>query len=430
MKTRLRTLTVAAVVALSTVSLQGLPQASAATDTFAFGVSAGGTRISAVGTTVTSDLTAESSLIGRSPASTSNQVASVRVGTLAQVGAVNTDAAAVSSGNGFATTAHARTANISLLNGAIKASAVDTTSKAESKSDVTPTASNHTEFVGLTIAGKKYPVNVPANTGVTIPGLAQVTLNASSIEIDGETVVGQGAGLYVTLLKAFNGVAAGAVIVLNPTYAVVVPTTDQDGGLQLGGGGQGAYAYAHVGDEVEAETGQIGRKTMPPRGTNGQTLSNTTAKVNVQGLLTAKAIESTVNGTSVPALSEATATSTITELRLFPSLLSSGVITATAIGSKSHVRVDDGTPVTEGSLQFINLKIAGKAIPVDVAPNTTLHVAGLGKVVINEQKEIRAPGFGHAFRVIALHITLDTARAGLPVGAEIELGHSYAVAFG
>ena len=159
-------------------------------------------------------------------------------------------------------------------------------------------------------------------------------------------------------------------------------------------------------------------------------MSNTTGKVNVQGLLTATAVQSTVNGTSVPALSEATATSTITDLRLFPSLLSSGVITATAIGSTSHVRVDDGTPVTEGSLQFINLKIAGKAIPVDVAPNTTIQVAGLGKVVINEQTPIRAPGFGHAFRVIALHITLDTARAGLPVGAEIQLGHSYAVAYG
>lgn len=430
MNSRLKSLTVAAVVALTTVSLQGIPQASAATDTFAFASFAGGTRISAVGSTVTSDLTAESSVIGKSPATTSNKVASVRVGGLVQVGAVKTDATAVRSGNGFATTSHARTANINLLNGAIKVSAVDTTSRAESSSDAPPTASNHTEFAGLTIAGKKYPVTVPANTGVTIPGVARVTLNASSVEIDGETVVAQGAGLYVTLLKASNGFAAGAVIVLNPAYNVVVPTTDQDGGLQLGGGGLGAYAFAHVGDEVKAETGQIGRKAMPPRGTNGQTLSNRTLKVNVKGLLTAKAIESTVTGTSVPALSEVTSTSTVTDLRLFPSLLSSGVITATAIGSTSHVRVDDGTPVTEGSLQFVNLKIAGKAIPVDVAPNTTIHVAGLGKVVVNEQKEIRAPGFGHAFRVIALHITLDTARAGLPVGAEIELGHSYAVAYG
>ena len=429
MTSRLKILTVAAVAAVTTVSIQGMPQASAAADTFNFATFAGGTRITALGTTVTSDLTAESSVVGNKPAATSNQVASVRAGGLAQVGAVTTDAAAVQSGNGFATTAHARTANVSLLNGAIKVSAVDTTSKAESKSDATPTASNQTEFVGLTIAGKKYPVNVPKNTGITIPGVAQVVLNASSIETDGETVVAQGAGLYVTLLKPLNGVAAGATIVLNPTYTLVLPATDETGGLQLQGGGVGAYAFAHVGDEIQAKTGQIGGKFMPPRGTNGKTLSNTTAKVNVPGLLIAKAVESTVTGTSVPALSEATVTSTVTGLRLFPTLFS-GLITATAIGSTSHVRVDDGTPITEGNLQFIGLKIAGKAIPVNVAPNTTINVAGLGKVVINEQKQIRVAGGAHGFQVIALHITLDTARAGLPVGAEIKLGDSYAIAYG
>lgn len=430
MTSRVKTLAVAAVAALTIVSLQGVPQANAATETFAFGAFAGGTKISAVGTTITSDLTAESSLVGKSPAATSNKVASVRVGSLAQVGAVTTDAEAVSSGNGFATTSHARTANVSLLGGVIKLSAVDTTTKAESKSDAIPSASNQTEFVGLTIAGKKYPINVPKNTGITIPGVAQVTLNASAIAVDGENVVSQGAGLYVTLLKPRNGVAAGATIVLNPTYANIVPATEAGGGLQLQGGGVGAYAFAHVGDAIEAETGQIGSKFMPPRGTNGKTVSNTTAKVKVSGVLTAKAIESTVTGTSVPALSEATVTSTIADLRLFPTLLSSGLISATAIGSTSHVRVDGGTPVTEGNLQFINLKIAGKAIPIDVAPNTTINVAGLGKVVINEQKEIRAPGGAHAFQVIALHITLDTARAGLPVGAEIKLGDSYAIAYG
>ena len=111
------------------------------------------------------------------------------------------------------------------------------------------------------------------------------------------------------------------------------------------------------------------------------------------------------------------------DLKLFPKL-SGALISATAIGSTSHVRLDGGTPVTEGNLQFINLKIAGKVIPVDVAPNTTINVAGLGKVVINEQKEQRAPGVGHIYRVIALHVTLDTARAGLPVGAEIQIGAS------
>jgi hypothetical protein len=429
MPAKLRVLAVATAVAVTTISVQGLPRASAATDAFAHAAFAGGTKITAVGTTVTSDLTAESGVSGRRPAADDNKVASVRVGGLVQTGVVTTDASAVTSGIGFKTTAHARTANVNLLNGAIKASAVETTSTAESNGTDAPTASSSTELVGLTIAGKKYPVNVPTNTGVTIPGVARVVINASHTGTSGDSVITQGAGLYVTLLKARNGVAAGATIILNPTYTQIVPASDTNGGHQLGGGGFGAYAFSHVGDEIEAETGKLGGKTMPPLGTDGVTLSNTTAKINLPQLLTVDGIETTVTGISTPPLSEATVTSKLADLKLFPRL-SGALISATAIGSTSHVRLDGGTPITEGSLQFINLKVAGKVIPVDVGPNTTINVAGLGKVVINEQKELRAPGVGHIYRVIALHITLDTARAGLPVGAEIQIGASEARVYG
>ncbi len=429
MQSKFKALAIATVVAATSLSVQGVQQANAATDTFAFAAYSGGTKITAVGTTISSDLTAEAGVAGKQPAADTNMVANVRVGGLVQVGAVNTDASAVRSGIGFTTTAHAHTANISLLNGAIKVSAVDTISTAESNGTDTPTGSSTTELIGLTIAGKKYPINVAPNTGVNIPGVARVVINASQTGVSGETVITQGAALYVTLLKARNGVAAGATIILNPTYTLIVPSTDIDGGFQLGGGGLGAYAFAHVGDEIEAETGRLGAKALPPLGTNGQTLSNTTARINLPGLLNVEGIESTVTGTSIPALSEATVTSKLAGLRLFPTV-GGALISATAIGSTSHVKLDGGTPVTEGNLQFINLKIAGKAIPIDVAPNTTLNIAGLGEVVINEHKELRVPGFAHAYQVIALHITLDTARAGLPVGAEIQIGASAAIVYG
>jgi hypothetical protein len=429
MHAKFRIVAAATAVAAATISLQGLPQANAATETFAHAAFAGGTKITAVGTTISSDLTAESGVTGKQPAADTNKVASVRVGGLVQTGAVTTDASAVRSGTGFKTTAHARTANVNLLNGAIKVSAVDTTSTAESNGTDPATGSSSTELVGLTIAGKKYPINVPRNTGVNIPGVARVTINASQTATSGESVVTQGAALYVTLLKARNGVAAGATIMLNPTYTLITPATDPEGGHQLGGGGVGAYAFAHVGDEIEAETGHLGSKMMPPLGTNGETLANTTARINLPQLLRVDGIESTVTGISTPALSEATVTSKLANLKLFPTL-TGGLITATAIGSTSHVRLDGGTPITEGNLQFINLKVAGKAIPIDVAPNTTINVAGLGKVVINEQKELRVPGFSHAYQVIALHITLNTEKAGLPVGAEIQIGASQAIVYG
>jgi hypothetical protein len=429
MRSKLKFLTATAVLAVATVTAPGIP-ASAAPGDWGYVTYAGGTQITAVGTTVTSDLTAESSVAGNRPNAATNKVASVRVGGLAQVGAVNTDATAVQFGDGFKTTAHARTANISLLNGAIRVNAIETTTKADSNGVGEPTASSFTEFIGLTIAGKKYPINVGTNTSVTIPGLASIVLNESRTAIQDGSVVSQGAGLHVTLLRASNGVAAGAEILLNPTYTLVVPMKDVEGGFALGGGGIGAYAYARVGDEIEAETGKLGGKFVPPLGTDGKPISNTTGKVNLPGLLSVKAIDSTVAGTSIPALSETTVSSKLADLKLFPTALGGGLITATAIGSTSHVRLDDEERVTEGELQFINLRIAGKAIPINVPPNTTLNIAGLGKVVINEHKELRAPGVAHAYQVIALHITLDTARAGLPVGAEIIVGASQAYVYG
>lgn len=428
MHSKLKFLTLVAAVAATTVSLQGVP-ANAAEDSFRHLAYAGGTRLTAVGTTVNSDLTAESAISAKTPGEASNKVASVKVSGLVQVGAVTTDVKSVASGIGFKTTSHAHTANVSLLNGAIKISAVDTTAVTESNGTDTPTASSKTEFIGLTIAGKKYPINVPENTGITIPGVANVRINASFTSTSGKSVVAQGAGLYVTLLKARNGVAAGAEILLNPTFSAVAQVTDRTGGYQLGGGGYGAYAFAHVGDAIEAQTGKLGVRVVPALGTEGKDASNTTANVSVPQLLSAKVIQSTVNGISTPALSEASASSEVLNLKLFPSLLG-GLITAQAIGSRSHVRLDgEGDPITEGSLQFINLKIAGKAIPIDVPPNTTIDVAGLGKVVVNEQKEVRIPGVGHGFQVNGLHITLDTAKAGLPIGAEIQLATSQAVVY-
>jgi hypothetical protein len=78
-------------------------------------------------------------------------------------------------------------------------------------------------------------------------------------------------------------------------------------------------------------------------------------------------------------------------------------------------------------LQFLNLRIGGKSIPVDVAPNTSIHVANLGTVTINKQDVVAVNGWVHAFQVVGLDIVLDTVGYGLPVGAEVQVGVSQAL---
>jgi hypothetical protein len=65
--------------------------------------------------------------------------------------------------------------------------------------------------------------------------------------------------------------------------------------------------------------------------------------------------------------------------------------------------------------------IAGKAIPLNVSPNTVINVAGLGKVTINQQLEV-----GTYCMARLLDIKLSTAGFGLAGGAEVEVGTAIA----
>jgi hypothetical protein len=425
-KSKFRILAVGAASVLA-ASITAVPAQSAAGDTYGFQAFAGGTKITAVGTTVTSDLTAESSIAGQSPASDDNKVASVSVFNLAYVGAVQTSTTAVPVGDGFAVTSTARTANVNLLNGLIKVKAIETVATATSDGTSTPTAGVHTRFVDLNIAGKTYPIDLPDNTGITIPGIASVRLNTEISGVKDDSALAMGTGLTVTLLKARGNIAAGAEIQLNPVFAYAFPTKRGDG-AQLGGAGFGAYINADVADgEINASTGILGGKPMPAAGTGGETLSNTTARVNIPGVLNVGGIESTVTGISSSSISDALVTSKLAGLQLFPSL-TGALISADAIGSRSHASVTEANGgQVDGSFQFVHLRIAGKLIPIDVPPNTTIDVAGLGKVTLNEHTSVEVPGFVHGYQVIGLHVVLDTKRAGLPIGAEIQIGTSQAL---
>src|SRR3954451_16103276 len=168
---------------------------------------AGGTQIRALGTTIRSDLTADSSVEGYAfPAHDDNRAAGVNVGSgLVKVGAVTTWADAVPAGDGTRMITGARTADVSLLGGLIKADAVETVTTATKTPDGL-TSSSSTKFIGLTVAGQEYPVNLPADFNITIPGIAAIVANSSThYTVAGGSYI-TGFGLYVGLLKPFNNV--------------------------------------------------------------------------------------------------------------------------------------------------------------------------------------------------------------------------------
>jgi hypothetical protein len=96
-----------------------------------------------------------------------------------------------------------------------------------------------------------------------------------------------------------------------------------------------------------------------------------------------------------------------------------GLITADVISAGVVVKKKKKSQRVRTRLgsQLLGLTVAGNAIPVNVAPNTRIDLAGVGTLVLNEQVREKWGGY-----VRALHLTLSTAQYGLPVGAEIEVG--------
>ncbi|GAB2982578.1 choice-of-anchor P family protein [Nocardioides montaniterrae] len=419
MKSRLLSAAAVAIVA----SAVAAPAHATVTPKYGYIDFAGATQVNALGLAVQSNPTANSAIIGTASQSKSANIASAQVGSLLGAGVATTDTSAVVNDNGGVTVvAHAKTAGVSLLGGLIKADAVESTATITADGTNAPTTLMTTKLLGLTIGGKAYPADFAPNSGILLPGVVSIGLNTQATGTTADEASIQGAGLKITLLAARNGADAGATVMINPLSQLLEPAPDPNvPGSPLGGTAYGSYIHAAVTGVANVETTHSAQVTMIPTGTNGVVKANNLARVTVSGLLNLGTVHSEQSGVRDDTISKVSEKSTIASLSLL-----NGLITATALSTTSQAQATAaGAVTTGGSMTFLGLHVAGKAIPVNVAPNTTIHVLNLGEVTLNERKVINQAGL-HSYRTTALHIVLDTARAGLPIGAEIELGVSEA----
>lgn len=400
---------------------------SADTQVWTYSGTSGGTQINALGTTISSGITANSNLSDTVvPNSAQSGVAGVHVAGLLDVGAVTTgEQATAFGGNGVKITAGTKIAGINLLNGAIKVDAIQSTSFATAATVPVSTAfptgialdgGTTTTFLNLSIGGKSYPVNIPANTHVTIPGLADIVINESSVSksVPGKTILTKGTALHITLLKAQGNAPAGAEIKLNPTQALIVPTGKSDA-LPVGGFAYGTYIGVGAGDQVRVLAQPTGMVSLPSSGTGGTPYTDTIAGVNIPQVATVDAVSTSVNGSTVPGFSDVTTGAQLAHINLL-----NGLIKADAIGVISSVHHDNGgLPSSESStaqMNFVNLVIGGKKIPINVKPNTQIYLFGVGQVYINQQ--LTEQGYS---AIVGLRIILSTKKFGLPAGADIQV---------
>lgn len=393
----------------------GLSSPSHAATGWDYIATAGGTFVQAADAAVSSDLTAQSAVTG-GPAgqSSRNSTAGVNAAGLLAAGAIETSTSSAAVPDGVKVTSNGQTARVNLLSGLITADAVRTTISTTGTGSGTSTEGG-TEFVNLKIVGVQLPVNIPKNYTVNVPGVATISLNGHiSAEAPGGRVT-QGWAIGINLLQARDGAPAGARVFVNPVYQAVkaVPPST---GATIAGTAYGTRVEAAAGSSVQVYSHATANIDTPFGSSNGETLRNATAAVNVPGVVTTGAIESTTTS-SKSGTSDAQIVNTNELARLN---VLGGVVTADAIKVTATGKRTNGAYQGSMNMTLVNLKVAGQTIPIDVSPNTKITVAGLGEVIINQQVQN-----GGANLVRAVYIKLSTAQAGLPVGAEIEVGVAY-----
>lgn len=389
------------------------PTANAATTEWFYSASTGATYAHVISDTVSSDLTAQTSISGGPSSTAKNSTAGVDGGTLLKVGAAETRTTATKLDGAITMDSFARTAGVNLLNGLITVDAVETNIKSVGSASGQVTVTGGTQLLGIKIVGVNLPVEIPKNYAVNIPGVASVNLNmVVSTAKDGRTST-RGWGLAVQLLKDRDGKKAGTTIAINPVghdLEQIVPTPQ----ARLGGFSFSSRVQANVSGALKVVSDPTAYIGTPSAGSNGTTIRNSTATATLPpGLGSLGTLVSTTTSTR-DAVGNAQIVNTNSTAALN---LLGGLITADAIDVTATGKLQDGKWTGSLKMTTLNLVIAGQKLPVDIAPNTAINVAGLGKVELNKQATWVGGGVN---RIDGLKITLDTSRAGLPVGAVIE----------
>jgi hypothetical protein len=290
--------------------------------------------------------------------------------------------------------------------------------------DNTTSSAINTQVLGLKVGNAHIPVPIPQNFHVTIPGIVNVVLNAAFSVGDNTTgsLMTEGAGFYISLLKGVGTSPVGTEVFINPVYAAIATVSPQTGPV-VGGNAYGSQITVVAGKLLNIYSGPTAQVGIPPYGTNGVTITNTTATATIPSILTLGVLTDKANGLKGPTggFSQATTQTSLAHLNLL-----GGLITADALTGTAHVETTaNGTStVASTSTSIVNLVIAGHAIPVNVAPNTVINLASLGQITIRKQVQS-----ANTAAVTLLEIKVTVAQGNIPVGALIQIGYASAEVF-
>ena len=326
--------------------------------------------------------------------SRSNNTGAVTLAGLGTIGAQVTKVQSVKSGSTQSSITTSKTAGVNLLSGAVVFTAI------EAKATVTLNSSGYTQsgkttFVGLKIGGITVPDVTPApNTEIPLLGFGKVILNQQGT-LNQFGLHSQGVnGLRLIISNPANpaGLPTGEIVISYALASLHSPAFRRAYGV--------AYATKiQVGDVVQS--GASAAVNLPCGGSSGVTRTNNLAGVNLPGVLTVGAGTTTAKSTD-----SATSTNAKTTAQIGAVNLLNGVVTADAIKAVSST-TKKGSTYTRSSTgtQILDLRINGNPVTIDLDPNTSIPIAGIGTLYVR-----RSTWSSTGLDVIALQLVLGSAQ--------------------
>jgi hypothetical protein len=334
---------------------------------------------------------------------TADKTAAVNLGTLGTVGAVTTQVSSSRAGTVDASTTTTHTATSSLLGGLIKLDAISTEAQVK-LSGHTYSQSGSTTLLGLTIAGKSMPVDPAVNQTIPLLGLGEVILNQQS-HSSYEGIHTMNTTALEIVIKAGNisALPTGTVIIGHSYATLHTPTYRRAYGSAYG-------TSVQVGSLLSS--GRTASAYLPCGGSNGATRTNSTAAVNVSGVLSASADSSTAHSSDTAKTTTAATTNHLAAVSLLGGAVTLDAITTAANASRtgSHLTLSDtGT-------RLVGLKINGTTQTIP-SLGTSRTIAGLGTLYFGAATKTRS-----GIQVYGLRLVLSAAHGSLAAGASITIG--------
>jgi hypothetical protein len=391
-------------LALGTVLAVARAQAGSAPLNFAYSGDAYGTfvRVGAVATSGPSFPAGLSFCTAKAGATSSNSGATSNVPGLLGTGTVtNTVSSFKSSSMGYARAA-STVQNANVLNGLIKASAINAISRVNYQLGRGFTFANPSSVVGLTVAG--HSVSVSPNTKVTIAGLGYVVVNEQSRSVTNGIAAQTVNMIHVVVTVSGNvyGLSPGTNIIVGHARAAL--STPRAGGPVRG------YSYgtrANVGTTLLS--GNSAPASIPCMGgsSKNQIASVTLPKIGSTGTVvdTASAVVGSQSTT-------ANATSSVQTVNLL-----SGLVRASAVRANVHGSFNGISHSFSDGSTFTSLTVNGHSVAT-VSANTVIKISNLGTLYLH--RVLRTTN-SYTVRMIELVVTTPN-RYGLPVGADVQVG--------